>query len=491
MTDLSAWLRAHPPERVAIRFEGAAISYGALAERVDTMAASLAGPLGIRRGDRVALLAANSPDYPALVFACARLGTILAPLNWRLAPPEHRYILDDAGAAALLYDAELEDAAIAIEGGAARYRIDALPPGPPALSVGTSDDAVLIVYTSGTTGRPKGAVLTQAALAANAENSHDLHGFTTADRVLTFLPMFHVGGLNIQTLPALAAGSTVILQRRFHPGEALTAIAQEQPTITLVVPAVMKAMIEHPNWAATDLSSLRIVGAGSSIIPIELIRAFHARGLPVCQVYGTTETAPIAIVLNRADAVRKAGSTGRPALLCEAKIVDPKGNELPHGERGEIAVKGANLMREYWHAPEATAAALRDGWFHTGDIGHRDEEGYFWVDDRKNDLIISGGENVYPAELEAILLECAEIADCAVVGRPDPRWGEVPVAVVVRRPGSTLDSDGVKRLFAGRLARFKHPHDVLFVDDLPRNVMGKVLRFKLREALRSGTLRVS
>jgi len=251
---------------------------------------------------------------------------------------------------------------------------------------------------------------------------------------------------------------------------------------------VMKALIEHPAWPATDLSSLRLVGAGSSIVPLELIRAFHARGVAVGQIYGTTETAPTAIVLKREDALRKEGSAGLPALHCDAKIVDAAGRELPHGERGEIVVRGPNLMREYWRAPEATAAALRDGWFHTGDIGHRDAEGYFWVDDRKNDLIISGGENVYPAEVEAILLECPEIADCAVVAKPDPRWGEVPVAIVVPRHGVRPTVETVKHLCEGRLARFKHPHEVLFVGELPRNALGKVLRFQLREALRDGRL---
>ena len=298
--------------------------------------------------------------------------------------------------------------------------------------------------------------------------------------MLTFLPMFHVGGLNIQTLPALHAGATVFLQPRFQPGEALQAIARRRPTITLVVPAVMKAMIEHPDWRKTDISSLRIAGAGSSIIPIDLIRAFHVRGVPVCQVYGSTETGPTAIVLRREDAMRKEGSTGTAALHCSIRIVDEHGADVLGGAAGEILVRGPNVMMGYWRDEQATAAAFGDGWFRTGDIGHRDADGFVWIDERKKDLIISGGENIYPAELEAVLGECPDIADAAVVARPDPKWGEVPVAVVVRRNGAALASGDVKALFGHRLARFKHPHDVLFVDALPRNVMGKVLRFELR-----------
>jgi fatty-acyl-CoA synthase len=306
----------------------------------------------------------------------------------------------------------------------------------------------------------------------------------STDRVLTFLPMFHVGGLNIQTLPALHAGATVLLQPRFQPGEALKAIAQRRPTITLVVPAVMKAMIEHPTWRTTDISCLRAAGAGSSIIPLDLIRAFHVRGVPVCQVYGSTETAPTAVVLRREDAMRKEGSTGTAALHCDVRIVDEHGRDVAPGARGEIIVRGPNVMSGYWRDEEATAATLVDGWFHAGDIGHQDDEGFFWVDERKNDLIISGGENIYPAELEAVLAECPDIADAAVVARPDPKWGEVPVAVVVPRNGAALQASGVKALFAGRIAKFKHPHDVTFVDALPRNVMGKVLRYRLRELVR-------
>lgn len=504
--NISHWIARHAayaPTKTALAFEGKDVSFAELAREIDCLASALSHTLGIGRGDRIAILAYNRPEFLALVFACARIGAILVPLNWRLAPPEHLYILKDADVSALFCDAEFRGAVDGMRGSLSGVKLvgfgfsgpewkgyaDLIAAGgmTEAPDAGVFEDPALIVYTSGTTGRPKGAVLTQNALQWNAVNSIAAHDLVSTDRVLTFLPMFHVGGLNIQTMPALHAGAMVFLQGRFHPGEALAAIARKRPSITLLVPAVMKAMIEHPDWQKTDISCLRIAGAGSSIIPLDLIRAFHKRGVPVCQVYGSTETAPVAIVLRREDAMRKEGSTGTAALHCEVRIVDDHGNDAADGRQGEILVRGPNVMTGYWRDAEATAAALVDGWFHTGDVGHRDQDGFFWIDERKKDLIISGGENIYPAELEAVLAECGDISDAAVVARPDPKWGEVPVAVIVARSGAKLEAEGVKALFAGRLARFKHPHDVLFVDSLPRNVMGKVLRYRLREIVRSAS----
>jgi fatty-acyl-CoA synthase len=271
----------------------------------------------------------------------------------------------------------------------------------------------------------------------------------------------------------------VVLHRRFEPVATLHAIAAERPSLTVLVPATMQAMIDAPHWNTTDLSSLRSVTTGSSIVPPHLIRAFHARNVPAIQVYGSTETAPIA-VYQRIEHADRIGSTGLPALHCEARIVDDQDHDVAAGERGEILVRGPNVMRGYWRDPEATAEALRDGWFHTGDVGHCDAEGFFWIDERKKDLIISGGENVYPAELEAVLMEVATIAECAVIARPHPRWGEEPVAVVATRDGVAIDRAAILARFEGRLARFKHPRDVVVVDRLPRNAMGKVLRYELR-----------
>jgi fatty-acyl-CoA synthase len=480
----------------------AAISYAALDARVAALAAGLHHELGIGCGDRIAVLAYNRPDYLALVFAAARLGAILVTLNWRLAPPEHAAILADADPRALVVDRELRDNAAALGPGLERFRriglgfggsgwmslddLVAAGAGRAGPDASRDDAPLLLVYTSGTTGRAKGAILTQGAVAWNAANAIAAHDLVATDRVLTALPLFHVGGLNIQTLPALQVGATVLLHARFNPADALAAIARDRPSVVLLVPAVMKAMIAHPDWPRTDMSSLRLAMAGSSVVPVELIRAWHARGVPVGQVYGATETGPVSIVLMERDARRKEGSTGKSAPHCQARIVGADGRDVVPGERGEILLRGPHITSGYWGDDAATRDAFVDGWFRTGDIGHQDEDGDFWIDDRKQDMIISGGENIYPAELEAVLEEHPAIAEAAVVARADARWGEVPVAMVVRRAGAVLDAAQVKALFAGRLARFKHPHDVMFVDSLPRNVMGKVQRFALRAMLARG-----
>jgi fatty-acyl-CoA synthase len=492
---LARWIERHAaftPAKVAIHFEDLTLSYADLAERAWRLAAGLRRELAIRRGDRVAWLGLNHPDCLVLLFACARLGAILVPLNWRLAPAEHRAILTDAEPKALLCQAglreqieELRPACRLIacdftgEGWAALD--DLLQAGARSVALeGSAADAVLIVYTSGTTGRPKGAVLTQDALLWNAVNSAHMHDLTSADHVLTVLPLFHVGGLNIQTLPALHAGASVALHRRFEPGATLEAIALRRPTLTVLVPATMRALIDHPAWLRADLSSLRLVVTGSQNVPPELIEGFHARGVPVAQVYGTTETAPIAVYQRRDDARRSPGATGKPALHCDLRIVDEEGSEVPAGERGEVLIRGPNVMSHYWRNPEASAAALRDGWFHTGDTGHLDRHGDLWIDARKDDLIKSGGERIYPAELEGLLRQVPGVAEVAIVGRPDRTWGEVPVAVVVPAGPERPTLTALVAALEGRVARFKHPRDVVLVDDLPKSALGKVLRYELR-----------
>ncbi len=340
---------------------------------------------------------------------------------------------------------------------------------------------LLIVYTSGTTGRPKGAVLRQEALLWNAVMSQHMHGLTSGDHVLTVLPFFHVGGLNIQTTPALQFGATVTIHARFTPDAALATIERERPTLTVLVPATIQAVTDHPDWATTDLSSLKAVSTGSTIVPQHLIDRFVARGVPVLQVYGSTETCPVAVYTRLGGDLSRTGSTGLPGLCCEAAVVDDDGNEVPPNTPGEIVIRGPNVFTEYWGNPEATRETLQDGWYRSGDLGMRDADGYFWVHDRKKNLIISGGENIYPAEVERVLLEHPDIRECGVIGRPDPRWDEVPVAYVIRQPGCSVEAEALKAHVLTQLARFKVPRDIVFVDDLPRTALGKVQHFRLRE----------
>jgi fatty-acyl-CoA synthase len=482
------------PDRVAIHFRGADWTYAECWRRVEAATARLAA-IGVQPGDRVAWLGYNHPELLAILFALARIGAMLVPLNFRLAVPELREILAHADASVLVAEPDLYPQARELSARLPLVKMVGLHDAPadwfawegdppagftPKLA-GTDASPALIVYTSGTTGKPKGAVHTQAAILWNAVNSIYAHDLTHADHVLNPLPMFHVGGLSIQSIPVLHVGGTLTIHARFDPSLWLADVAARRPTLSLLVPATMKAVVDHPKFAETELSSLRMLNSGSSTIPDGLIRAFHDRGIPVGQVYGTTETGPISIVLRAEDAFAKVGAAGKPAMHCDIRLVDPEGNDVPQGAVGEIWVRGPNVMQGYWKDPDN--AAFRDGWFHTGDLASIDADGFYRVAGRSKDMIISGGENIYPAELENVLADCAAVQECAVFGAPDAKWGEVAVAAIVKRPGAALDEAGVRALFEGRLARFKHPRRIVFVDALPRNAMGKVQKFELRQQL--------
>ena len=501
--DISRWVRHRAdssPDRVAVHFAGTDITYATLDRRVSRLSAALAGGLQILPGDRVAYLGYNSPVVLELLFACARLGAVFVPLNWRLAAPEHRFVLGDAEPSALFAEPDFHARAEEVRGEVPHL----VACGPPAARDGwhryedltsavhrhrpVADGLappLLLVYSSGTTGRPNGAVLPLGGFRWNALNSIAAHAMTSEDHILTVLPMFHVGGLNIQTTPAILAGATITLARRFDPGETLALLETRRPTLFLAVPVVAQALSRHPRFGATDLSSLRAMCTGSSIVPEAVIRPWMDRGIPVTQVYGLTESGPTAIALSIADAARKVGSCGKPAAHSEARIVDAEGRDVAQGQPGEIWLRGPNVMTGYWRNPEATAEAFTDGWLRTGDIGHQDADGFYYIDDRKKDVVISGGENIYPAELEAILADCPDIAEAAVIGRPDPTWGEVPIACIVPHPNATLTRADVLALFADRLARYKHPRDVIFLAALPRTAMGKVEKFTLRRLITS------
>jgi fatty-acyl-CoA synthase len=497
LSDLIERNAAFTPDKPATIFEGETLSYAALAARIAQAARALKSEFGVRRGDRIAIVSLNRPDYLVLLYACARLGAMLVPLNWRLAVAEQMFILSDASVKVLVLEQAFADVLPVMEKSlpeAAIVGLDFSPPRgiafDPLLAQARGDGRnphtdltcpLLIVYTSGTTGRPKGAVLRQEALLWNGVMSQHMHDLTSGDHVLTVLPFFHVGGLNIQTTPALHHGATVTIHSRFTPDTALATIARDRPTLTVLVPAIIQAVSEHPAWATTDLSSLKAVSTGSTIVPPHLIDRFVARGVPVLQVYGSTETCPVAIYTRLGGDLSRVGSTGLPGLHCEAAIIDDAGQELPAGIPGEIAVRGLNVFYEYWSNEQATREALHDGWYRTGDIGLRDADGYFWVHDRKKNLIISGGENIYPAEVERVLLEHPDVRECGVIGRPDPRWDEVPVAYVIRRTGCSVGAEELRAHVLTQLARFKVPRDVVFVDDLPRTALGKVQHFMLRQ----------
>ncbi|MCX7155221.1 MAG: long-chain fatty acid--CoA ligase [Rhodocyclales bacterium] len=498
--NVSEWIDRHAgltPAKTAIRFCGRDVSYAQFAELIDRVAAALAAS-GVKRGSCVAFLGFNSPEMLALLFASARLGALFLPLNWRLAGPEHRQMLEDCPPALLFVEAHyvaqtesfrnvLEAVTLVSFGPAgdgwtswADFCSRAKSPTPRDPQVGP-DTPLLICYTSGSTGKPKGVVLTQRALECNAANSADMHELTANDVILTTLPLFHVGGLNNQTTPALQAGCTVVLHPKFDVDATFDAIEREGITLTVLVPAQLDMMMAHRRWTSADFASLRMITTGSTIVPGHVINAVHAKGVPLVQVYGSTETCPIAAYLKTADARRKAGSTGKAALHCRLRIVDGQDTDVKPGITGEILVQGDNVMIGYWNAPQATKAVLIDGWFHTGDMGHQDEDGYLYVDGRSKEMIISGGENIYPAEIENLLIECSDILEASVIGRPDDRWGEIVVAVVVPRANSLLTGDQVVKLLEGRIARFKLPKEVVLVNQLPRTALGKIRKEDVRQ----------
>lgn len=476
-------------DSVALSSTGVDTTYGELWRRIENATVRLSSEWGVVEGDRVGYLGLNHGDQLVLLAALMRLGALLVPLNFRLAAPELCAVVAHAGVSQVIADQTF--AALAA-GLGAPVRERAALAAPPAAGRPCADpierdpeSPALLVYTSGTTGRPKGAVHSQGGLHWNAVASIAMHDFTAEDTVLSALPLFHVGGLCIQTIPALYAGARVILQPRFNPGAWLDTVAAERPTVSLMVPATMRAVQEHPQWTNTDLSSLRMLGAGSSTIPDALIASFHARGVPVCQIYGATETGPVSIVLRAEDAFARAGAAGKPALGCAIRLVGELGEIGAVDEVGEILVQGPNVMQGYWRDPAHPAFA--DGWFRTGDLARRDADGFYTVVGRSSDVIISGGENIYPAEIENVLAGIGEIADATVVGVPDARWGEVPVAVVVVREGATLTEAAIRARFEGTLARFKHPRRIVFRATLPRNALGKVQKLALIEGIQAGS----
>ena len=450
------------------------LSFAELARHADAMAHGLVRHHGVRTGDRVAWLGLNHPAQIALLFALARLGALLVPLNHRLSPAEWAALLQDCQPTLLVHDTALAEAARALAHPATLH-LDGLPLEPASDggdSVGTADHPALLVYTSGTTGVPKGAVHTQGNLLANMAIAAQVQTLTALDTVLTVLPLFHVGGLCIQTLPALSVGAQVLLHSRFDAAATLRCLHEDRPTLTLQVPATLQALTTHADWPGTDLGGLRAIWAGSSLLPTALIEACHARGVPVCNVYGSTETGPFSIALPPGHAASHLGSCGWPAPGVAVALRDPAGEAVGTGQVGELWLRAPNVVQRYWPDQPACDA---EGFFHSGDLAQQAADGSFTVVGRAKDMLISGGENIYPAEIENLLVQHPWVAECAVVGQDDPRWGETVVAVVVLRDGAPDDwSAALQDFLEGRLARYKWPRRWHRVAALPRTALGKV-----------------
>jgi fatty-acyl-CoA synthase len=467
---LGRWLAdraSTTPDRVAIDYHDREVDYRELDEAANRLASSFA-ERGLQRGDRVATLTGNTPEHVAAFFACARLGLILAPLSWRLTAPELVYQLDDSEPALFLVEPEYSELA---EGADHAFEPLVIPSGGGApLDEAEDDDPLLLVYTSGTTGKPKGALLTHANCFWTNVGFDVATGISGEDVVLQVLPQFHCGGWNVQALLSWWKGARVVLERAFDADRCLELIERKRVTTTMGVPANYLFMSQSPRFADADLSSMHRAVVGGAPMPLALLETWRERGVEIVQGYGLTEAAPNVLCLPPEDAVRKAGYAGKPYPQVEVSLSDEH----------ELLVRGPNVFAGYWRNPEATAATMVDGWLRTGDLAERDDEGYYRISGRLKEMYISGGENVYPAEVEDALLSLEGVADAAVLGVPDERWGEVGVAFVVLEPGVSMSAEDVLESCRARLARFKVPASVRFLDELPRSGMNKVLKDELR-----------
>jgi acyl-CoA synthetase (AMP-forming)/AMP-acid ligase II len=492
---------------------GRSVSYREAQRLANRMANALVAR-GVAPGDRVALLSKNSIEHALWYYACSKAGAVMVPLNYRLAPPEWRYIVNDAGAKLLIAQDALAAAMAKVRGeltavkhwiahgDAARdwERFDAFvagqPETPPAHRAAPDDD-VYQMYTSGTTGRPKGAVLTHRAVVAQLHQASLAFRSAPGERALIVAPLYHAAA-SVTSFVTVQAGGTLYIQEDFAPAEVVRALSDERISVALLVPAMIQfCLVAVPDVAERSYDALRLVIYGASPIAEKtLARAIEVFGCDFLQGYGMTETTAAASYLMPADHRRAlAGekrlllSAGRPMLGTEIRIVGADDEAVPNGTIGEIAVRGPQLMRGYWNLPEASAEALRGGWMHTGDAGVLDDEGFLYVQDRTKDMIVSGGENVYPREVEDVLFQHAAVADAAVIGVPDAKWGEAVKAVVVLKPGQSASAEELMRFCDGRLAGYKRPRSVDFIDVLPRNPSGKVLKKDLRETYWAGHTR--
>lgn len=493
---IGRWATADPDKEALVdAITGERYTYGRLNGRVNRLANYLRRDLGVVKGDRVACLAFNRAEYIFLFFALSRLGVVLVPLNFRLALGEYDYFLKDCTPKALFFDADHLDTASKLrnKGGPEHWVCldddstlgpalaglwDSLPADPlPEVDIVESDPQ-LIIYTSGTTGLPKGVILTHRAITWNSFNTQLGWDLRSTDRTILHAAMFYTAGWNVFTLPLFQVKAANILVSSFDPDLILDLIAKEGITVFFGVPTMFQMLIESPLFEAADLSSIRFLVSGGAALGTETREIFlRDKGIRIWEGYGLTEIGPNNFMANG-----KPGTFGTPMPLVDVRLIDDDGAPVGVGGEGEILLKGAHMSAGYWNKPEATAEAIRDGWFHTGDLGRVDEDGHYSIAGRKKDMIISGGANIYPAEIERLLEDHPAVAGVAVIGVPDPKWGEVPKAIIETAPGQTLDLAGALDFLADKLGRFKLPKYLTTVPELPRTpASGKIQKFILKE----------
>ncbi|RPI82515.1 MAG: long-chain-fatty-acid--CoA ligase [Chloroflexi bacterium] len=500
----------YSPERVAIIDAGKnpewRLTYRQMNERANRLANWLRDEAGIEKGDRVAILARDGVEHLDSFFACSKLGAVHTALNWRLHPQELKGIIEETTPKVLVYSDDfksnveelhrlLEGKPIAIiqcylhiegEGIATSRHFETVLQGSPADPVTCesleAEDIAALIFTGGTTGLPKAAQVSHRMIAWNTLNTV-IHDVTHNDVYLNVFPMFHTGGLFVYTLPQVIFGGTTILLRQFEPERVLELIEREKVTIFAAVPTMYQMMTQASNWSKVDLSSLRFCTSGGAPLPVPLVEQYtREKGIRFKQGFGMTEFGPGIFALAPEDAVRKAGSIGRPNFYVDAKIVDDENTFLGPNQEGELVLKGPSYCSGYFNNPDATLEAVDErGFFHTGDLARYDNEGYFYIVDRKKDMYISGGENVYPAEIEKVLYGHPAVHMCAVIGLPDPKWGEAGRACVVLKPGTSASEEELLEHMASRLAKYKVPKSVLILENLPISPAGKILKRELRE----------
>jgi long-chain acyl-CoA synthetase len=472
-------------DRLALRNGDDVVPY----RQLDRDTAGVAGLLrerGLRPGDRVGVMLPNTPEFAVVYYGVLRAGGVVVPMNPLLKAREVDFYLADSGARLMFVwhtfaheaqtgakQAEAEAIVVDPDGFG-----DVLASAPPASELvdRADEDTAVILFTSGTTGQPKGAELTHGNLAANIEVFAELLGLTADDVIFGGLPLFHAFGQTCTLNTAVAVGGCLTLLPRFSAEQALRILAEHRVTVFAGVPTMYSALLHVPGRDTYDVSRLRLAFSGGAALPVEVLRGFEAAfGCPVLEGYGLSETSPVAS-FNHPGRERKPGSIGTPIRGVEMKVVDADGNELPQGEAGEIVIRGHNVMKGYWQRPDATAAVIRDGWFHTGDVGRVDEDGYFFIVGRQKDLIIRGGYNVYPREIEEVMHEHPAVAEVAVIGVPHPDLGEEVAAAVTLKPGATATADELRGYVKSQIAAYKYPRKVWIVDTLPKNATGKIMK---------------
>ncbi|PSR23210.1 MAG: o-succinylbenzoate--CoA ligase [Sulfobacillus acidophilus] len=479
------------PNKDALVDRHGRLTYAELEREMQNVGTALQD-LGVRPQDRVAVLMMNRMEFVVVLMACAYIGAIFVPINYRLNPDEVQFIVDDAQPELLVYEGEFEPTLAAMqpqamkvinvdrsdhEWGSYRWMVNHEPAGQSTV-LGT--DVAALLYTSGTTGRPKGVMLTHDMFLWNAIEFVTDWDIMASDCSLVVNPIFHAV-LNILTTPMLYKGGTVILQDKFDPEVALDWMEKERVTCMFAIPTNWLALIQSPTFLRRDLSALRFAAGGGAPVPMSVLEFFDEHGIPFREAFGLTETAPAVSTMPAGQSIRKRGSIGKPFMHMRTRIVDAQGHDVGVDEVGELIVSGPNVFHGYWNRPKASAEAIKEGWFYTGDLAREDSDGYIFIIDRKKDLIISGGENIASVELEQVLYKHPDVLEVAVIAVPDERWGEVPLAAVVKKPMATVDESGLLEYCRSQLAHFKAPRRVVFMEQLPKTATGKIQKNVLRD----------